>query len=203
MIFRVKAKFEKVSFDRYVTDLINSRSVYFLEQLREYCEITKRDLKETALMLHGDTLKKIYDNIKCPKRATVGSAGYDFFAPVEFSIPTSSNGSVLVPTGIRCKMEEPNMVLSIYPRSGLGFKHKVGLNNTVGIIDQDYYYSDNEGHIMIKLSRNSSASDELKIETGEAFAQGIFTHYYITEDDDVTEIRNGGFGSTTQTQRKE
>ena len=28
--------------------------------------------------------------------------------------------------------------------------------------------------------------------------QGIFIEYGITFDDDITEIRNGGFGSTTK-----
>ena len=44
------------------------------------------------------------------------------------------------------------MGLSIFPRSGLGFKHRLQLDNTVGIIDSDYYGSSNEGHIFIKIT---------------------------------------------------
>ena len=135
-----------------------------------------------------------YDDIKLPVRATKGSAGYDFFAPFDFKIPVSPN-SIKIPTGIRCKMEE-GYLLSLYPRSSLGFKYKVRLDNTVGIVDQDYYDSDNEGHIMIKLSAESGT--EIIVKKGEAFAQGIFTEFFITEDDEVTATRNGGFGSTNK-----
>lgn len=34
------------------------------------------------------------------------------------------------------------------------------------------------------------------INLGDAFAQGIFMEYGITEDDRVETFRNGGFGST-------
>ena len=72
------------------------------------------------------------------------------------------------------------------------------LNNTVGIIDSDYYYSDNEGHIFIKITNDSKDGKTVTVKKGEGFAQGIFLEYGITEDDDVSEIRNGGFGSTTK-----
>ena len=177
------ATFEKVSYDEFkksygkaliefVNDLGLSDTAQFDEQIDKLC-------------------RKKYDNIKLPKRATTGSAGYDFYSPAEYIIQPYS--SIVIPTGIRCKIDD-DYVLSIYPRSGLGFKHRLGLDNTVGIIDSDYYYSDNEGHIMIKI--HHELNTPLKIESGKAFAQGIFTQYGITTDDDVTETRNGGFGST-------
>ena len=85
-------------------------------------------------------------------------------------------------------------VLMLYPRSGLGFKYKVRLNNTVGVVDADYYFSDNEGHIFIKIT--NEGDKPVIVKTGDAFAQGIFMEYGITEDDRVEESRNGGFGST-------
>ena len=72
------------------------------------------------------------------------------------------------------------------------------LNNTVGIIDSDYYYSDNEGHIFVKLTNATNEDKTLEVSKGNGFAQGIFTEFGIVEDDDVVEIRNGGFGSTTK-----
>ena len=87
-------------------------------------------------------------------------------------------------------------MLKCYPRSGLGFKYRLQLNNTVGIIDSDYYYSDNEGHIFLKLTNDTNEAKLLKIKIGEGIAQGIFVEYGITYDDNVKEIRNGGFGST-------
>ena len=145
--------------------------------------------------LNEAEIKKIYDSLKLPKRATKGSAGYDFYAP--FKITLKPGETIKVPTGIRVYMEE-NWVLKLYPRSGLGFKYRLQLNNTVGIIDSDYYYSDNEGHIFAKITNDSNENKIVAIEAGTGFMQGIFVEYGITFDDDATEIRNGGFGSTTK-----
>ena len=89
-------------------------------------------------------------------------------------------------------------VLQCYPRSGLGFKYRLQLNNTVGIIDSDYFYSDNEGHIFAKITNDSKDGKMLTVEVGQGFMQGIFVPFGITEDDNVTAVRNGGFGSTTK-----
>ena len=143
-------------------------------------------------------IKAVYDNLKVPVRATAGSAGYDFFAPVDILLKPGE--TVKLPTGIRVRME-PDWVLSCYPRSGLGFKYRLQLNNTVGIIDSDYYHSDNEGHIFAKLTNDTKEGKSLQIAAGNGFMQGIFTEYGITFDDQVTERRNGGFGSTTKSKQ--
>ena len=134
-----------------------------------------------------------YEMIKIPVRATKGSAGYDFFAPIDFEIPVGE--SVKIPTGIKCTMED-GWVLKTYPRSGQGFKYGVHLANSVGIIDSDYYYSDNEGHIFIKLVNDSSLAKQIDIKKKQAFCQGIFIPFGVTVDDNAKDIRNGGFGST-------
>ena len=155
----------------------------------------------SALLVHSAEIMPekaadiVYSSLKLPRRATKGSAGYDFYTP--FDIKLEPGESVKVPTGIRCSMDE-GWVLKIYPRSGLGFKYRLQLNNTVGIIDSDYYYSDNEGHIMIKITNDSKDGKTVEIRAGEGFAQGIFVEYGITYDDEANEERNGGFGSTTR-----
>ena len=164
------AKFHKVSFEQ------------FAEGFADY----SKDL---------EVVRKIYDSIKLPKRATKGSAGYDFFAPV--GIVLAPGETMKVPTGIRCEMDY-DWVLKLYPRSGLGFKYRLQLNNTVGIIDADYFYSDNEGHIFAKITNDSNEGKTVEIPAGTGFIQGIFLEYGITVDDDATEIRNGGFGSTSK-----
>lgn len=142
-----------------------------------------------------ENCKEIYDSIKLPQRATAGSAGYDFYAPLDVTVKKGE--SVLIPTGIRAKMED-GWVLQIFPRSGLGFKHRIQLDNTVGIIDADYYGSSNEGHIMIKLSCDAHEEGYcVSLSAGDGFAQGIFLPFGITADDDASGIRNGGFGSTS------
>jgi dUTP pyrophosphatase len=163
------AKFEKVSFEQFQSGFDNLFSV--------------------------EELKEIYEELPLPKRATKGSAGYDFFAP--FDITLAPGQTIKIPTGIRAKMED-NWVLKLYPRSGLGFKFRLQLNNTVGIIDSDYYYSSNEGHIFAKITNDSNEGKTVSIKKFTGFIQGIFLEYGITYDDEVEEIRYGGFGSTTK-----
>ena len=163
------ARFEKVSFEQFKNSF---DSEFTLEEITE-----------------------MYNNLKLPKRATVGSAGYDFFAP--FDITLAPGQTIKIPTGIRAKMEV-EWVLKLYPRSGLGFKYRLQLNNTVGIIDSDYYYSSNEGHIFAKITNDSNENKTVEIKALTGFMQGIFLEYGITYDDEVTEIRDGGFGSTTK-----
>lgn len=156
----------------------------FIEAMREeFPQYTEEDVRD------------MYESLLLPRRATRGSAGYDFFAPFSFSLPPAA--TIKIPTGIRVRMEE-DWVLNIYPRSGLGFKYRLQMNNTVGIIDSDYYYSDNEGHIFIKLTNASNEGKTMEVKQGTGFAQGIFLEYGITEDDDAQGIRNGGLGSTTK-----
>ena len=137
------------------------------------------------------TFDVVLDEIPMPKRATKGSAGYDFVTP--FDIHLEPSESRVIPTGIRCKMNG-GWMLCMFPKSGLGFKFKTRLANTVGIIDADYYYADNEGHIMVKLC--NEGDKPLDIAKGKAFCQGIFLPFGITEDDETDGIRTGGFGST-------
>lgn len=139
----------------------------------------------------NEVIEEIYDEIKTPKRATTGSAGYDFFTPFGFTIHPGE--TIFIPTGIRTKIDD-GWCLLLMPKSGLGFKYSVKLCNTIGLIDSDYYYSDNEGHIMAKFKNEGDRM--LSLKRGDKFMQGIFVPFGITEDDSTTGTRNGGFGST-------
>ena len=165
-------RFEKVSFEQFKKDVIN-------------CGFTNWPQND-------DELKAIYDSIKLPTRATSGSAGYDIILPYEIRL--RKNEPITIPTGIKAVMPE-NTVLMIVPRSGQGFKYGLSLANTIGVIDSDYAFSDNEGHIMLKIF-HKYGEFVLELEGGKGFAQGIFTQYCVTDDDAVTNSRNGGFGST-------
>ena len=153
-----------------------------------------KDWKDTFPTADEKEILSVYENIRLPLRATAGSAGYDFFTPVSFTLAPGE--MVKIPTGVRVEMAE-DWVLCLYPRSGLGFKYRLQLNNTVGIIDSDYFYSDNEGHIFSKITNDSNEDKTVSIAAGTGFMQGIFMQYGITEDDDADGVRNGGFGSTT------
>lgn len=165
------------------------------KRIAKFYKVSKEQYLKSFDNKNNEEILSIYDDILLPKRATKGSAGYDFFAP--FDIVLKPGETIKIPTGIRVSMEE-NYVLKLYPRSGLGFKYRLQLNNTVGIIDSDYYYSDNEGHIFAKITNDSNEGKTLEIKKGQGFMQGIFVEYGITLDDDTVEVRNGGFGSTTK-----
>ncbi len=185
------AQFEKVSYEQF-----------------------QKDWKDCFPYCSDDYIKEIYKSIQLPKRATSGSAGYDFYAPEKIILHHAgmtifepaqegiliSTETIKFPTGIRCKIKE-GWALQIYPRSSLGFKYGLQLANTVGIIDSDYYYSYNEGHIFVKLVNNSFGRQLVTIDEGQAICQGIFTPYGITCDDNTTKTRNGGFGSTDDKQQ--
>lgn len=160
-------KFEKVSFHQY----------------KEACRAMGVEDSEVDLLAE-------WKSIKLPKRATMSSAGYDFFAPYDFAV--EMNASTLIPTGIRFVTDE-KVVLVCVPRSGQGFKYGARISNTVGIIDADYHLSENEGHIMCKMFAEVKP---FNVDSGKAYMQGLILPYYTTDDDSTTEIRNGGFGST-------
>lgn len=153
--------------------------------------IAKFEKVSKEIFINSGYTEEEYASYSLPKRATSGSAGYDFYAIKDFTV--NPNETITVPTGVRTRIED-GWVLKIYPRSSLGFKYRFTLNNTVGIIDGDYYYSDNEGHIFVRATNMSDKP--LFIKKGQGFCQGIFSEYGITEDDDATNARNGGFGST-------
>ena len=145
-----------------------------------------KDLKDLLNMEDG-----FYDDIVLPKRATTGSAGYDFTSPIDFTIKPGE--MIKIPSGIRCYIEE-GYVLNIYPRSSLGFKYQMTLANTTGIIDADYYNALNEGHIIVALVNRGNK--DIVIKKGDRFVQGIFLKFYTAIEEEVTNKRQGGFGSS-------
>lgn len=161
----------------------------------KFSKVSSNQFFEDCVKLFGtvdeDLVDELWESIKLPKRGTKGSAGYDFFSPINIQLMPGQE--ITVPTGIRCEMED-GWVLTCHMRSSLGFKYQLALANTTGIIDQDYAYADNEGHIMAKLVNRGNQPVEINI--GEKFMQGIFLQYGITEDDDTVEERTGGIGST-------
>ena len=133
----------------------------------------------------------LVSEIPLPQRATAGSAGYDFICPADITLQPSE--AVTIPTGIRCEMQ-PDWVLMLFPRSGLGFKHQVRLANTVGVIDADYFRAANEGHIMVRIVNGGDHA--VSIAKGERFCQGVFLPHGLAEEETVLAGREGGFGST-------
>lgn len=164
---------------------------FFKVSWQKFLQVMKEDFPEYT----EEEIADIYEAIELPARATKGSAGYDFHAPFAFALPPGV--TIRIPTGIRVRIDD-GWVLKLYPRSGLGFKYRLQLNNTVGIIDSDYFDSDNEGHILAKITNDSNEGKTMEIGAGSGFMQGIFVEYGVTVDDEAEGKRNGGFGSTTK-----
>ena len=196
--------FEKVSVDQFLKDIEQTHC----------CLSPGRD------KVIDDYFKKIYNNIILPTRATKTSAGYDMYLP--FDIELNKGEHIVIPTGIRVKMK-PNQVLLALPKSGLGSKYRTSLANTVGVIDSDYYYSNNEGHIFMNLvydgfdtkvyfdidkipiigefpftSTKFNENTKLSLKAGSKFCQVIFVPFEICSYDNLKngKTRNGGHGST-------
>lgn len=132
------------------------------------------------------------DDVKLPERSTANSAGYDFFAPEDIILPAKQLTRIM--TGIKCELE-PYMYLLLANRSSNPSKKSLFLANGVGIIDADYYNNpDNEGEIGFEYYNNSDEPVEIK--KGEKIGQGIINALIITDDDNASGSRVGGFGST-------
>ena len=166
-------EFEKVSFEQFYEAML---------------EIINEEYEDKDTFI-----KCAYENVSLPERATGGSAGYDFKAPFSFELRPGE--TLKIPTGIRVRIDD-GWWLGCLPRSGLGFKYRLQLNNTVGVIDSDYYKSDNEGHIFVKVTNDSNENKVVSVKAGSGFIQAIFIPYGITYLDNANGVRNGGMGST-------
>ena len=84
-------------------------------------------------------------------------------------------------------------VLILNVRSSMGGKFM--LANTQGWVDSDYYSNpDNDGSIGIFLKNISN--EPQKLEKGSRIAQGMFIKYLTVDNDNVTTMRVGGWGSS-------
>jgi dUTP pyrophosphatase len=102
----------------------------------------------------------------------------------------------LVSTGMKCHLD-PDTFLQLSVRSSSPLKYWIMMANGVGIIDADYCNNpDNEGEIFFQLFNLSPFN--IQIKKGEAIGQGIILPYGVTDDDNASGERLGGFGSTSK-----
>lgn len=132
--------------------------------------------------------------VRKPTRGSIHSAGYDFYAYDDYTIEPKQ--SVLIKTGVKAYMP-PDEYLDLRVRSSLGIKRQLMLATGASVIDSDYYNNpDNEGEIMVVLYNYGDTTQT--IEAGERIVQGIFTKYFLIDDDDTADQRTGGTGSTNK-----
>ena len=136
--------------------------------------------------------KELYESYLLPKRSTKNSAGYDI-ASLEGYTLKPGEAHIFV-TGLKVSMNSDE-VLYLYGRSSFGYKYNITLANSVGVIDSDYYGNpDNDGHFM--FAYYNFFNEDVVIKKGDVIGQVIFQKYLVTDDDNATGMRTGGFGST-------
>lgn len=145
--------------------------------------------------------------IEKPRRATTGSAGYDFFSPDTYVLTPGK--WTTIDTGVRLtdydvaqvseivrineyagkgKRYVGDWFMLIVPRSGLSNKVGFRIRNTVGIIDMDYRDT---------IKATVTVDEPYTLQKNERFLQGIIIPFGTFSDEiEPTEIRKGGHGST-------
>lgn len=167
-------------------------------KIAKVLRINLNDLKGNENMRGFELIEGM--NGELPIKATIHSAGVDFIASSDITIPAFrfKGQATLVPTGVKAFMQKDEY-LQIFARSSIPVNLGLIMSNGVGIVDADYYNNPkNEGHIMIEF--NNLTNEHITIEKGTRIAQGIFnkvlpvTHGVRLKND----TRNGGFGSTNE-----
>ena len=128
-----------------------------------------------------------------PSYATPSSAGMDIRANLVESIVLKPLERTLVPTGLFIELPL-GYEAQIRPRSGLAFKHGIGVLNSPGTIDADY-----RGEIKVILVNLSQENFEIK--DGERIAQMIIAKHETIEWEETDTLSEtlrgeGGFGHT-------
>lgn len=128
--------------------------------------------------------------VERPRRATEGSAGYDFFSPADFIVPAHGVSDV-IDTEVSVQLDS-GCVLMCYVRSSFGFKHGITLANGTGIIDSDFYPN------TIKCRLRNDSDEDFAVRKGDKFMQGIIMSYLVEANEDNSRMRkrSGGIGST-------
>ena len=155
-------------------------------RIAKFETVSEAQFRKDSAHMSGEPLA-----VELPVRATAGSAGYDIKTP--WAIRLEPGESLRVPTGLRCRIAS-GWVLLVMPKSGLGFKFRLQLDNTVGVIDSDYAFAENEGHILVKL--HNPSDHPVTLGRGERFCQGVFLPFGTAEEEGEFAERTGGMGST-------
>ena len=153
--------------------------------------------------IRGFEVVSSFSDINLPKRSTARSAGYDFEAAEDITVPSiwklALKGSeninpTFIKTGVKAYMQEDE-ALFLYNRSSNPGKKGLVMANSVGVVDSDYYNNaDNEGHIMFAFYNFFPI--DVTIKKGDRIGQGVFKKFLKADGDDAAAIRTGGFGST-------
>ena len=131
------------------------------------------------------------EGLPLPSYATPGAAGMDVVAAEDLDLLPGRRHAVA--TGFKVAIPH-GYEIQVRPRSGLAFKHGIGVPNTPGTIDSDY-----RGELKILLINHGS--EPFAVRRGERIAQLVPAAVTPAEFDELDELCEtergaGGFGST-------
>lgn len=138
-------------------------------------------------------IKALHPNFKLPVKGTALAGGIDLFMPTDGTLYPNANFALEVPLGFAAEVPEGYVAL-VVPRSGVGCKAGLELNNTVGVIDSDY-----RGEWKAFLRIKNSVPFSWK--AGDRLLQMLIVPVANVDFELVTELTEtdrgtGGWGST-------
>ena len=140
-------------------------------------------------------IMKLRESAIVPRKATIGSAGYDLSACIDSDIVVNRGEVFKIPCGISIELPSNEYGAFIFARSGLSMKQGITLVNGVGVIDSDY-----RGEICVSLCK-IFGDDSYRIKNGDRIAQMVFmkigeANFDLVDDLEGSDRGSGGFGST-------
>lgn len=128
-----------------------------------------------------------------PSYETYGSAGMDLRASIAEPVVLRPMERKLIPTGLFIELPI-GYEAQIRPRSGLAFKHGIGIVNAPGTVDADY-----RGEIRILLINFSDTDFEIR--NGDRIAQMVVSKHETVRWEPAEELTEtdrgaGGYGHT-------
>ena len=128
-----------------------------------------------------------------PKYQTGHAAGMDVRANLQEPVVLRPLQRALIPTGLRLELPV-GYEMQVRPRSGLAFKHGIGIVNSPGTIDADY-----RGEVKVLLVNLSD--QDFVVQDGERIAQLVVARHETVQWQPVEALSDtsrgaGGYGST-------
>ena len=137
-------------------------------------------------------IKRIDKSLPLPIYGTPGAAAVDLYAREDYEIQPKSLGAV--PSNL-IVATPPGYAFIVVPRSSTPRKKGLLIPHGIGIIDPDFFGSDDE----ILLQFYNFTDEVVKIKKGERIAQGFFIKVEHAEWEEIENIEGpsrGGFGSS-------
>lgn len=134
-----------------------------------------------------------HSNHPLPAYETAHAAGMDLRAFINEAITIKPLQRILIPTGLHIELPI-GYEAQIRPRSGLAFKHGIGIVNSPGTIDADY-----RGEIKVLLVNLSDT--DFVVNDGERIAQMVVAKHETVNWQETAELSDtargaGGYGHT-------